>query len=119
MLQAATGPTYPSVQTGFAARRFHPGDVAVCRAFQAFLIGGLESMPVLEDDTWNAGDMGCGELVLELRMRLQAMPGRVLKLIATDAGAPEDIPAYCRMTRHELVHVSAPEYWIRARTLTP
>jgi tRNA 2-thiouridine synthesizing protein A len=79
-------------------------------------IEDLTRMPVLEDDTWNAGDMGCGELVLELRLRLQAMPGRVLKLIATDAGAPEDIPAYCRMTRHELVQATAPEYWIRART---
>jgi tRNA 2-thiouridine synthesizing protein A len=70
----------------------------------------------LEDDSWDAGDMGCGELVLELRMRLLAMPGRVLKLVATDAGAPEDIPAYCRMTRHELVHAAPPAYWIRART---
>lgn len=76
-------------------------------------------MRITEDDTWNAGDMGCGELVLELRMRLQAMPGRVLRLVATDPGAPEDIPAYCRMTRHELVHAAAPEYWIRARTSNP
>lgn len=83
---------------------------------KAFPIEGRTGMTVLEDDTWNAGDMGCGELVLELRLRLLAMPGRVLKLIATDAGAPEDIPAYCRMTRHELVHVAAPAYWIRART---
>ena len=62
--------------------------------------------------------MGCGELVLELRMRLQSMPGRVLKLVATDAGAPEVIPAYCRMTRHELLHAAAPAYWIRARITT-
>jgi len=73
-------------------------------------------MPSTEDALWDAGDMGCGELVLELRMRLQAMPGRVLKLVATDAGAPEDIPAYCRMTRHELLHAAAPEFWIRARS---
>ena len=75
-------------------------------------------MPETEHATWNAGDMGCGELVLELRMRLQAMPGLVLKLIATDAGAPEDIPAYCRMTRHELVEAAPPVYRIRARTPT-
>ena len=73
-------------------------------------------MTPTEDDSWDAGDMGCGELVLDLRFRLQAMPGRVLKLVATDAGAPEDIPAYCRMTRHELVHAEPPAYWIRART---
>jgi tRNA 2-thiouridine synthesizing protein A len=73
-------------------------------------------MNMTEDDTWDAGGMGCGELVLELRLRLLAMPGQVLKLVATDAGAPEDIPAYCRMTRHELLHAAAPAYWIRARS---
>jgi tRNA 2-thiouridine synthesizing protein A len=73
-------------------------------------------MPRAEDDTWDAGDMGCGELVMALRMRLGNMPGRVLKLTATDPGAPEDLPAYCRMTRHELLHAQGHSYWIRART---
>lgn len=73
-------------------------------------------MSMTEDDRWDAGDMGCGELVLELRTRLLAMPGRVLKVLATDAGAPQDIPAFCRLTRHELLRAAAPEYWIRART---
>jgi tRNA 2-thiouridine synthesizing protein A len=68
-----------------------------------------------EDVTWNAGDMGCGELVLELRVQLLAMPGQVLRLIATDAGAPEDIPAYCRMTGHRLLRAAPPSYWILAR----
>jgi tRNA 2-thiouridine synthesizing protein A len=72
-------------------------------------------MPCTEDDTWDAGDMGCGELVLALRIRLRTMPGRTLKLIATDAGAPEDIPAYCRLTGNELQHVEGQAYWIRAR----
>lgn len=69
-----------------------------------------------EDSTWDAGDMGCGELVLELRQRLLAMPGGTLKLVATDAGAPEDIPAYCRLTQHTLLHAAPPAYWIRARS---
>jgi hypothetical protein len=34
------------------------------------------------DDLWDAGDLGCGELVMYLRVRLRAMPGKVLKLIA-------------------------------------
>lgn len=71
-----------------------------------------------EDALWDAGDMGCGELVIALRLKLRAMPGQVLKLIATDPGAPEDIPAYCRMTGHALVHQDAPAYWIRARQAT-
>ena len=51
------------------------------------------------------------------RMRLKAMPGEVLKLIARDAGAPEDLPAYCRMTGHKLLLVEPDTctYWIEAR----
>jgi tRNA 2-thiouridine synthesizing protein A len=68
-----------------------------------------------EDASWDAGEMGCGELLLALRHRLRAMPGRVLKLVATDAGAPEDIPAYCRVTGHELQRAEGHVYWIRAK----
>ena len=68
-----------------------------------------------EDTTWNAGDLGCGELVITLRRRLRDMPGATLKLIATDTGAPEDIPAWCRMTGDTLLRAEPPVYWIRAR----
>ncbi len=68
------------------------------------------------DAVWDAGDMGCGDLVLELRTRLKPMqPGAVLRLTATDPGAKEDIPAWCRMTRHSLVASAHPEYLIRRR----
>jgi len=66
---------------------------------------------------WDAGDLGCGDLVLELRGRLAAIPGRVLRVIALDPGAPEDIPAWCRLTGHALIHQeeATRSYWIRAR----
>lgn len=66
---------------------------------------------------WDAGDLSCGELVLELRGRLADIPGRVLRVIALDPGAPEDIPAWCRLTRHALVRRddATSSYWIRAR----
>lgn len=68
------------------------------------------------DEMWDAGDMGCGDLVLELRLRVKAMqPGMVLKVRATDPGAPEDIPAWCGMTGHALVQVVHPDYWIRRK----
>jgi tRNA 2-thiouridine synthesizing protein A len=69
------------------------------------------------DAEWDAGDLGCGELVIHLRTRLRAMPGKVLKLVARDPGAPADIPAYCRMTGHQLLREepAASSYWIRAR----
>lgn len=70
------------------------------------------------DREWNAGDLGCGDLVLELRMRLREAPGSVLKVIATDPGAPADIPAWCGMTGNELVGTDPPAraYFIRAKT---
>ena len=54
---------------------------------------------------WDAGDLGCGELILELRMRVRARAsGQVLRLTARDSGAAADIPAWCGMTGHRLLH---------------
>ncbi|OYX67919.1 MAG: SirA domain-containing protein [Rhizobiales bacterium 32-66-11] len=64
-------------------------------------MGGTAAHEAVE--SWDAGHMGCGELVMLLRIRLKAMPGRVLEVIAHDTGAPEDLPAWCRMTRNELI----------------
>jgi tRNA 2-thiouridine synthesizing protein A len=72
-------------------------------------------MQPTEDTTWDAGDMGCGELVMALRMRLRAMPGGTLKLTATDPGAPADLPAWCRMTGHTLLRAEGTTFWILAR----
>jgi len=66
------------------------------------------------DQDWDAGELGCGELVLELRLRLDRMrPGEVIKVTALDAGAPADMPAWCRLTGHTLVHMDHPVYLIR------
>lgn len=68
------------------------------------------------DLEWDAGDMGCGELVLELFLRLDAMrPGEILQLTALDPGAREDLPAWCRMTGHALVEQRHPRYWIQRK----
>jgi tRNA 2-thiouridine synthesizing protein A len=66
---------------------------------------------------WDAGDMGCGELVMLLRARLKSMPGGLLKVIALDPGAPEDLPAWCRMTRNALIRHDSEShsFWIRSR----
>jgi tRNA 2-thiouridine synthesizing protein A len=66
------------------------------------------------DSQWDAGEMGCGELVLELRVRLKPMrPGQLLQLTARDPGAPEDLPAWCRLTGHHLISADHPVYLIR------
>lgn len=69
------------------------------------------------DIEWNAGELGCGELVLELRRRVRAAPGKVFKVIALDAGAPADLPAWCGMTGHQLLAHDAPgkAFFIRAK----
>jgi tRNA 2-thiouridine synthesizing protein A len=76
--------------------------------------GELET--VYPDSEWDAGDMGCGELVMELRIRLRSVPaGHILKLTARDPGAPEDLPAWCRLTGHHLTYADHPIYVIRRK----
>ena len=65
---------------------------------------------------WDAGYMGCGELVLELKFKMADLqPGALIKLIARDPGAPEDLPAWCGLTGHRLVKNEHPEYWIEKK----
>jgi tRNA 2-thiouridine synthesizing protein A len=68
----------------------------------------------LVDERWDAGEMGCGQLVFELQRRLKAMrPGESIEVIARSPGAPVDLPAWCRMTGHALLSVEPPVYVIR------
>ncbi|MFN8542997.1 MAG: sulfurtransferase TusA family protein [Candidatus Binatia bacterium] len=77
---------------------------------------GLDPAPLAADAEWDAGDMGCGDLVLELRTRLSALaPGAALRIVARDPGAPEDLPAWCNMTGHRLVFARHPDYLIERR----
>jgi tRNA 2-thiouridine synthesizing protein A len=67
--------------------------------------GGSAPGPRHFDQEWDAGDLGCGELVIHLRFRLKAMqPGQIIRVHATDSGAPQDLPAWCRMTGETLVY---------------
>jgi len=66
--------------------------------------------------TWNAGELGCSRLVLELRDRMaQLAPGEELELTALDPGAPIDLPAWCQMTGHKLISKDHPVYVIRCK----
>jgi tRNA 2-thiouridine synthesizing protein A len=66
--------------------------------------------------SWDAGDLGCGELVLALRGHLAGLEaGSLLELVATDAGVAEDLPSWCRLTGHQLVRADHPVYLIRRR----
>ena len=75
------------------------------------LPGGMYFAPPEFQDEWNAGDLGCGDLLLPLPGRLRQMsPGQVLLLTASDASAPQDIPAYCALTGHRPEGMSHPRY---------
>lgn len=82
----------------------------------ASALTGSDCPPEVCDDRWDAGTLGCGDLVLELRQRLRALPPRsILELIALDPGAPADIPAWCNLTGHTLLYSQPPHYWIRRK----
>ena len=67
-------------------------------------------------DQWDSGDMGCGEVIILLRLRMQALdPGEVFKLTTRDLGAPEEMPAWCRMTGRRLLRADHPDYWIEQK----
>ena len=68
------------------------------------------------DDEWDAGEMGCGELLLMLKLRMRTLAaGAILRVIARDLAAPEEMPAWCRLTGHALVSAAHPVYDIRRR----
>lgn len=74
--------------------------------------------PMTHDVEWHAGELGCGDLVLELRQRVRQAPGKIFKVTALDAGAPADLPAWCGMTGNQLLAQDLPSktYWIRAKS---
>jgi TusA-related sulfurtransferase len=65
---------------------------------------------------WDAGGMACGDLVLELRLRLQSLkPGQNFKVLATDPGAKKDLPSWSRMTGNTLLAAHHPIYLIQKK----
>lgn len=74
------------------------------------------STSLLPDLVWDAVDLSCGDLVLQLRIRLQSMkPGTILELTAKDPAAPIDLPAWCGLTGNPLVSAAHPVYLIKKK----
>lgn len=68
------------------------------------------------DDVFDSVDRGCGDFILELREQIMALPpGAVLMVASRDAGAPVEVPAWCRLTGHHLVGAQPPFYLIQKR----
>jgi len=65
---------------------------------------------------WDAGETGCGQLAVGLKSELAAVnPGERLEVVACNEGAPVDVPAWCRVTGHDLVHAGHPKYVIQRK----
>ncbi len=59
---------------------------------------------IMPDVTLDLGRKGCGELAISLMQKMKTIEGgQVLEVRALDPGAPNDIPAWCRMTKNELL----------------
>jgi tRNA 2-thiouridine synthesizing protein A len=68
------------------------------------------------DVEWDAGDLACGDLIVQLRGRMGTLrAGQVLRVVALDPGAREDLPAWCRLTGHTLLTADHPVYLIRRK----
>ncbi len=65
---------------------------------------------------WEAGETGCGVLIVGLKREIGKVgPGELLRVRALDAGAPADVPAWCRLTGHTLVASDHPTYVLRKK----
>ena len=63
---------------------------------------------------FDGGETGCGELLLDLLIFTKRQPpGAIVEVRALDPGAPLEIPAWCRLTGHELINAAHPFYRIR------
>lgn len=69
------------------------------------------------DAFYDAGAQGCADGPLdEVAARLRRLaPGQTLEVRATEPSVANDLPAWCRMTGHELVTHDADRYLIRRR----
>jgi tRNA 2-thiouridine synthesizing protein A len=72
--------------------------------------------PPRHDALLDVGDTLCGELALMLKIEINKLePGQVVKVIARDPAAPQDIPAWCALTGHAILLAEHPNYWIQRK----
>lgn len=56
------------------------------------------------DQTLDARGLNCPLPILKIRKTLQAMAtGEVVRMLATDPGAPKDMESFCNQTGHQLL----------------
>jgi tRNA 2-thiouridine synthesizing protein A len=60
-----------------------------------------------EDDTLDARGMACPQPILKLAESIKELKGgQLLKVLADDPGALEDIPVWCRRTGNQMISIT-------------
>jgi tRNA 2-thiouridine synthesizing protein A len=68
------------------------------------------------DEVYDSVDRGCGDFIIDLKQVMAEVPAGALLMVASrDAGAPIEIPAWCRLTGHDLIEAAPPFYLLRRR----
>jgi len=68
------------------------------------------------EDVFDAFELGCGQLLLDLKLFMRTVaPGTAILLATRDAGSPVEVPAWCRLTGNRLVASAHPFYLIERK----
>ncbi|MCB9881779.1 MAG: sulfurtransferase TusA family protein [Planctomycetes bacterium] len=68
------------------------------------------------DEVYDSYDRGCGDFIMDLKQVMAELaPDSLLMIVSHDAGAPVEVPAWCRLTRHRLVEAEPPYFLVRRR----
>jgi tRNA 2-thiouridine synthesizing protein A len=68
------------------------------------------------DEVYDSFDRGCGDFIIDLKAVMADLAtGAVVMIASRDAGAPVEIPAWCRLTGHRLLDAKPPYFLVRKR----
>ena len=76
---------------------------------QSIMDSGTRTHPYTPADSFDGGDLDCGNgLLLLIRKHIDPLtPGQLLEILSTETSVVEDLPAWCRLTGNDLVsHIS-------------
>jgi TusA-related sulfurtransferase len=65
------------------------------------------------DDEFDGGEETCGRVIINLFTYLKSQaPGATILVVSRDPGAPQELPAWCRMTKNPLLEQAHPYYLV-------
>lgn len=69
------------------------------------------------EDVFDALELGCGQLLLDLNLFIRKRdPGLRILLATRDVGSKVEVPAWCRLTGNRLVEAAHPYYLIERKS---